>query len=288
MKTFLTQFLLIFLWLGTCSISSAATKQPSPPFSRIVSLAPHLTELAFAAGAGDRIYGTVEYSDYPEAAKSIPRVGDAFLVDFERILAIAPDAVLAWDTGTPQQTIARLRELGLHVEVFSTQRIQDIVAELRRLGKLAGTERIAQSAAAQFESDMEGLRTQYRDRARVTVFLQINDRPLYTVNGAQIISEVANLCGGTNVFANLNELAPAIGEEAVIASDPEVIVSTDETVPDPMARWRSWRSMRAVRAGNLFSLPSDDLARPTMRLVSGARAMCRALDTARARLVKRD
>ncbi len=288
MKTFLTQFLLIFLWLGTCSISSAATKRPSPPFSRIVSLAPHLTELAFAAGAGDRIYGTVEYSDYPEAAKSIPRVGDAFLVDFERILAIAPDAVLAWDTGTPQQTIARLRELGLHVEVFSTQRIQDIVAELRRLGKLAGTERIAQSAAAQFESDMEGLRTQYRDRARVTVFLQINDRPLYTVNGAQIISEVANLCGGTNVFANLNELAPAIGEEAVIASDPEVIVSTDETVPDPMARWRSWRSMRAVRAGNLFSLPSDDLARPTMRLVSGARAMCRALDTARARLVKRD
>ena len=268
-------------WLP--ALSSAAANE-RPPLSRIVSLAPHLTELAFAAGAGERIVGTVEYSDYPEAARRIPRVGDAFLIDMERIVAIAPDAILVWDTGTPQQTIERLRTLGLRVEVFSTQRLSEVAGALRRLGALAGTQAIAERAADRFEADIQALRARSERRPPITVFLQINDQPLYTVNDQQILSEIVSLCGGRNVFADLNELAPAIGVEAVIAADPQAIVSTDASVTDASVRWRQWKRMQAVRAGNVFTLPPDDLARATTRLVVGARAMCRALDTARENL----
>jgi iron complex transport system substrate-binding protein len=263
---------------------STAAANERAPLSRIVSLAPHLTELAFAAGAGERIVGTVEYSDYPEAARRIPRIGDAFLIDMERVVAIAPDAVLVWDTGTPEQTIERLRSLGLRVEVFSTQRLNDVAAALRRLGVLAGTQEIAERAASRFEGDMQALRAEYKRRSPITVFLQINDQPLYTVNDEQILSEIVSLCGGRNVFANLNALAPAIGIEAVIAADPQAIVSTDASVADASVRWRRWKRMRAVRAANVFTLPPDDLARATPRLVAGAHAMCRALDTAREHL----
>ena len=264
--------------------ADAADQREQPPISKMVSLAPHLTELAFVAGAGDRIVGTVEHSDRPSAARAIPRVGNAFLLDYERLLALSPDVVLAWDTGTPKQAIQRVRELGLRVEVFSTPRIQDVAAELRRLGRLAGTEHIAEQAARRYEQQIKALRAEYRDRSTITVFVQINDRPLYTVNRQQIISEIVALCGGQNVFADLNELAPAIGEEAVIAANPDAIISTDDSVPDPMSRWRKWSSMKAVQANNVFSLSSDDLTRPTTQLVEGARATCKALDTARAHL----
>jgi iron complex transport system substrate-binding protein len=276
-------FTLLLLLVAGRAIA-AATEPPQ----RFVSLAPHLTELAFDAGAGDRIVATVEYSDYPDAARAIPRIGDAFLIDLERLIAVKPQVVLAWDTGTPVQTIERVRGLGLRVEIFSTQRLQDVAAALRRLGEIAGTQAVANEAAERFEKQIGSLRESYRDRTPISVFLQINDRPLYTVNGKQIISEIAELCGGKNVFAQLSELAPTVGLEAVIAVNPQVIVSTDDTVPDPRARWQRWEYLTAVRANNVFSLRSDDLARPTARLATGARAMCQALDTARANLKMAD
>jgi iron complex transport system substrate-binding protein len=251
---------------------------------RIVSLAPHLTELAFSAGAGDRIVGTVEYSDHPEAARRIPRIGDAFRVDLERLLALRPDVVLAWESGTPVQTIERIRSLGLTVVAVRTYRLDDVAAALRAIGELAGTSAVAEEVAARFEQQIAELRVQYRDRPVLSVFLQINDRPLYTVNGRHIMSELVELCGGRNVFAQLSELAPAIGIEAVIAADPQVILSTDDTVPDPKAIWGRWRHLQAVRSGNIYSLPSDDIARSTTRLAVGAKELCRVLDTARSRL----
>lgn len=260
-------------------IASAADAEPS--IERIVSLTPHLTELAFVAGAGDRIIGTVEYSDYPLEAKRIPRVGDAFRVDYERLIALSPQVVLVWDTGTAESTISRIRELGLRVELFSTQRIADVARELRRIGDLTGTRATAELAAKRFESDMAALETQYRARDPIRVFIQVNEQPLYTVNRAQIISEVVELCGGRNIFANLNSLAPAVGEEAVIAADPEVILSVDQTITEPMHRWQRWKHMKAVRAKNIYRGPSDNLARPTTRLVDGTRAVCELLDVAR-------
>jgi iron complex transport system substrate-binding protein len=254
------------------------------PAARIVSLAPHLTELAFAAGAGDRVVATVEYSDSPEAARRIPRIGDAFLIDFERVLALRPDVVLAWDSGTPPATIERLQRFGLRVELLSTPRLHDVAVAVRRIGEIAGTQSHAELAAEAFEREIAALRASFRDRETVSVFIQINERPLYTVNDQHIISEIVSLCGGRNVFANLKDLAPAVGLEAVIAAKPQAILSVDESQADAGRAWQAWKHVPAVRANNVFDLPSDDLARPSTRLATGARAMCQALDTAREHL----
>jgi iron complex transport system substrate-binding protein len=271
----------LLLALAAVAIHAAA------PAQRIVSLAPNLTELAFTAGAGDRIVATVEFSNHPEAARTIPRIGDAFRVDLERLLALRPDVVLVWESGTPKPTVERIRTLQLRVVSFQTQRLEHVATVLREIGRLAGTSDVAERAASDYERSIRELRERYRDRAPVRVFIEVDDRPLYTVNGEQIMSEIVELCGGRNVFADLNELAPAIGIEAVIAANPQVIVSTDDTVPDAAASWNRWRHIEAVRTGNVYTLRSDDIARATTRLTVAAEAVCRTLDTARERLQAR-
>ncbi len=262
----------------------AGAAHAAEPPQRIVSLAPHLTELAFTAGAGDRIVATVEYSDHPDAARAIPRIGDAFRVDLERLLALRPDVVLVWESGTPKPTVERIRALKLRVVSFQTQRLEHVAIVLREIGRLAGTSAIAEREAADYERRIQELRDRYRDRTPLRVFIEVDDRPLYTVNGQQIMSEIVELCGGRNVFADLNELAPAISIEAVIAANPQAIVSTDDTVPDAAATWSRWRHIEAVRTGNVYTLRSDDIARATTRLTVAAEAVCRTLDTARQRL----
>jgi iron complex transport system substrate-binding protein len=256
---------------------------PSSPVERIVSLAPNLTELAFAAGAGSRVVGTVEYSDEPAAARKIPRVGDAFRVDVERILALKPDLVLAWTSGTPKPTIERLRALGLTVRELTTHRIADVPQVVRELGELAGTQAVAADAASRFEREMASLRNRYSTRPSLRVFLQVSTHPLYTVNGAQIMSELVQACGAQNVFADLNQLAPQVTLEAVIARDPDAIVATDDAEQDALRDWRRWPQLKAVRTNNLYTLPANDLTRATTRLAAGATELCKVLETARSR-----
>jgi iron complex transport system substrate-binding protein len=262
--------------------SGAQASAPSRP--RIVSLAPHLAELVFAAGAGELLVGVVEYSDYPEAARRLPRVGDAWRVDMERLLALKPDLVLTWASGTPDDVVARLTSLGLAQREIVTYRLADVPAALRAIGELAATERTAEAAARDFERQMAELARANAGARPIRVFIQLDDQPLYTVNGRHIISEVVGLCGGRNVFAALPQLAPSVSLEAVIAADPEAIVSTDDTIADPMSMWRRWDGMRAVRTGAVYALPADTMARATPRLTAGTRATCAALDDARRRL----
>jgi iron complex transport system substrate-binding protein len=271
-------------WMSSVCAAAAFAELPAPaPARRIVSLAPNLTEIAFAAGAGDSIVGTVEYSDFPEAARRVPRIGDAFMVDFERVVALRPDVILAWESGTPKAVIERLRALRLRVQVFSTYRTVDVARVMREVGEVAGTSSIADPLALQFEQGFKALQQEYRGRAPLRTFIEINARPLYTVNGKQILSEIVEMCGGRNVFGYLNDLAPQIGVEAVIAENPQVILSVDETATDVAEEWQRWNGIEAVRGGNLFSLPANELARATTRLLDGARHVCRALETARQR-----
>ena len=251
---------------------------------RIVSLAPHLTEIAYAAGAGPALVGAVEYSDYPEAARALPRVGDAWRVDVERVLSLRPDLVLAWASGTPAATIERLESLGLRVVTVPTFRLADVPAALRLVGELAGTPVAAAAAAARFTDEVSGLRERHAGARVVTVFVQIDDEPLFTVNDRHVISEIVALCGGRNVFGGLPAIAPQVDVEAVLARDPQVILDADDTVADAGARWRRWRGLAAVQAGTIYSVPSDTVARATPRLVGGVAAVCAALEDARHRL----
>jgi iron complex transport system substrate-binding protein len=259
--------------------ATAGTAQP-----RILSLAPNLTEIAYAAGAGALLVGTVEYSDYPAAARALPRVGDAWRVDVERVLALRPDIVLVWPSGTPDTVISRLQQLRLRVVPVPTQSLADVPAALRQLGTLAGTEARAEEAARQFERTVAAERAHYARRPPLTVFIQIDDEPIYTVNGRHVISEIVELCGGRNVFADLPQLAPPITAEAVLAADPQVILSTDDTLSDPLALWERWPRMQAVRARAVYPLPSDLVTRAAPRLAQGVGVTCEALERARASL----
>jgi iron complex transport system substrate-binding protein len=230
------------------------------------------------------LVGTVEFSDYPEAAQAVPRVGDAWRVDPERVLELRPDVVLVWPTGTPEATISRLRSLGLNIVEVPTQSLADVPRALRQVGRLAGTLPVAERTARDFETRVAQQRARYAQRPPLSVFIQIDDEPIYTVNGRHVISEIVVLCGGRNVFADLPQLAPPIAAEAVLAADPQVILSTDDTIARPLELWSQWPRMQAVRSGNVFKLSSDLVTRASPRLAQGVEVTCSALERARSRL----
>ncbi|MCX7946467.1 MAG: cobalamin-binding protein [Hydrogenophilus sp.] len=253
------------------------------PATRIVSLAPHTTENLFAAGAGNRVVAAVEFSDYPPEANHLPRVGGYSRIDLERVLAVKPDLVVAWASGNPEWTLARLEALGVTVFRSEPRRLEDVASNLERLGRLAGSEEVGAAAAARFRAGVAALRAQYGGERPVRVFYQIWDRPLRTLGGTHIFQEVVTICGGVNIFGSLSAPAPVVSMEAVIAANPEVIVAggMEEERPDWLENWRGWQGIEAVAKGRLVHISPSLLQRPTPRLLEGAEQLCRVLEEAR-------
>ena len=195
------------------------------PARRVISLAPHLTELMFAIGAGDRVVGTVEYADFPEAARRVPRVGDSALLDLERIVAMKPDLLLVWRHGNSPQQLQRLAALKLPTYASEARTLADIARTLRDLGQLTGVPDQAARRAAAFEAEVSALQARYAGRRRIDVFYQIWNPPLITVNGEHLISQMLELCGAHNVFAAERLLTPTVTEEAVLQANPDAIVA---------------------------------------------------------------
>lgn len=259
---------------------SIAASALAAPAQRIVTLAPHLAELVYAAGAGDRLVGTVEWSDYPPEAAALPRVGDAFRLDLEALAALEPDLLLGWRGGNPDHLLEQLGQRGYRVVALAPQRLYDIATQLVEIGRLAGTPGPAAAAAASFRAGLAELRAAQAGKPALRVFYQVSWRPLYTVGGHQLISEVLALCGGQNIFAELGELAPAVSMEAVIARDPEVILTADVQQAD-LAEWRRWPAVTAVQRGHLYAVDGDLVVRASPRILEGTRQVCERLDRAR-------
>ena len=255
------------------------------PARRIVSLAPHVTEMLFAAGAGQWIVGAVSFSDYPPQAEQIPRVGSYNAMDLEAIIAKQPDLVVAWGSGNPARIIDKLKQLGVNVYITEPQRLALIPDDIERLGRLTGQAETAAAAARQFRQRLRQLEENRPTGVPVRVFYQIWDRPLMTIGGQQMISEVLSLCGGRNIFADLNGLAPQIDLESVLAANPEAIIFA--TAQDRVLQWRQswlrWPQLEAVRRDNVFALNPDLLHRHGPRIIEGAEALCQVLDEVRAR-----
>jgi iron complex transport system substrate-binding protein len=244
-----------------------------------VSVAPNLTEMLFAAGADDQVVAVSAFSDYPEAASRLPQIGDAFRLDYERIVAVAPTVAVVWETGTPAGVAERLQALGIRVVSIPTRRLDDIATGILAFGELAGTQEVAVAAARDFRARIAALRERYRGRAPVRVFVQIDDVPLYTVGGPHLISEILALCGGENVFAESDAQALPVDLESVLARSPEVILSTDTDAPAPY--WARFGELPAVVRGNVYQSRGDLLARPSPRIAEGAADVCARLDEAR-------
>ncbi|MBI4203711.1 MAG: cobalamin-binding protein [Betaproteobacteria bacterium] len=253
------------------------------PAARIVTLAPHLAEIVFAAGAGESLVGVARFSDFPAAAQLLPQVGDAARVDLERILFLRPDLILAWKSGNQAGDIARLEQLGLRVFVTEPLRLSDVSRLIRAVGTLAGTGNAAQEAAAAFEGRIAALREQFGMRPRLRVFYEIWHRPLLTVNGDHMISDVINVCGGVNVFADAPLLTPSVSLEAVLAARPEAIIGGGSAVAaqEFVAQWRRY-DVAGLKGVAFIHVAPDEIQRATPRVVEGAKAICEALEKLRA------
>ena len=253
------------------------------PAKRIVALAPHLAESLYAAGAGDKLVGTVDYSDYPPEAKQVPRVGGYSRVDLEAVAALRPDLVLAWESGNNMPQVDKLKSLGLTVYVAQPNTMENVADQLERLGQLAGSEAIAKPAAARFRQRLESLRKANAGKPKVRTFYQIWKTPLMTVGGPQIISDAITLCGGENIFGHLNKMAPTVSVEAILEADPEAIIATGmgDAKPEWLKDWDKWPRLTAVKRNNLFHINPDIMQRHTPRILDGAERLCAHLDTAR-------
>lgn len=253
------------------------------PAKRIISLAPHVTELLFAAGAGQHIVGAVSYSDYPDAAKKLPRVGAYNAFDLEAIVALKPDLVVAWESANPAAALEKLQALSIPVFYSEPRRLEDVASSLERFGKLAATEHVAKTASAMFRKQLAGLRAKYSTKKPVSVFYQVWHQPLMTINGEHIISQVIELCGGRNVFSDLPTLAPKISLEAALQKDPEVIVAGNSALNHPGWKddWKRWSDLRAVKNGHLFYVNPDIIQRHTPRILQGAEVLCKQIEMVR-------
>lgn len=268
--------LVVLALLGTALPAQAA---------RVIALAPHLAELVCAAGACDQLVGVVKYSDYPASVRALPQVGDAHAVNAEAVLALKPDLILSWDSGTPARTVAQLERLKLRVEPIRVQSLDDVGLALQRVGALLGTEDAAGQVEAKFRRDVDALRARYADATPIDAMYQIEPDPVFTVNRNSPISEALGVCGARNVFGDYGRIAGPVGREAVLAADPGAILFGRQDDVEGIRRgWTRFRRMRAVRADNLIAVDADILARATPRMAEGIAELCAALDGARARL----
>lgn len=250
------------------------------PAQRIVALAPHIVENVFSAGAGEKLVGVVDYSDYPEQAKAIPRVGNFQSWSLESLVALQPDLVVLWRSGNGIDSLATFQRLGIPVFVSEPRQLEDIPRTIRAIGSLAGTSATADAEAQRIEQTLDSLRQRYRRDDAVSVFYQIWNEPLQTVNGEHLISQILSLCGGYNVFADAPTLAPKINIESVLARDPDAIVASgmDTARPEWLDEWRKYPSLTAVSTESLFFVPPDHVQRPTSRIILGAKSLCTQLE----------
>ena len=254
---------------------------------RIISLAPSLTELLYAAGAGGKLVGVVEYSDYPKAAKALPIIGRYDMLDIEKILQLQPDLVVAWQTGNPRAAVNRLRELGLTVYIAEPKRLESIPNHIRRLATLAGTKATAKIVIEEFNTELSTLSENYRTKTAVRTFYQVWDRPLISAGGNELIDDIIKLCGGVNIFADIELVAPKVSVESVLIRNPQAIVASGMDIerPEWLDEWLKWEQLSAVSTSSLFFVPPELLQRHTPRALIGAKNMCEQLDQTRAKLV---
>ena len=256
---------------------------------RVISLAPHITEMVFDLGLGDRLVGTVRFSDWPPAAREVPRIGDAFSANVEAIVAKRPDLVLAWQGGGLARVVDQIESLGIPVYFDAPKTLDDIATSQAQLGYVLGAKAVGAERAAYTRQRLASLRAQTRG-PRVRTFFQIADQNLYTVNGSHFIGQAITLCGGENVFAASDVVVPVVGVESVVAADPELII-----ISRPRARastwerkWRDYASVKAVANNRIEIIDADLISRPGTRFIDGIGEMCRVISESASGIPARD
>ncbi|CAM4361062.1 cobalamin-binding protein [Pseudoalteromonas ostreae] len=250
---------------------------------RIIALAPHIVENLYTIGAGEQIVGTVEYADFPAAANDIPRIGGHQGIQIEKLLALKPDLVLAWKTGSKAEDLARIKSFGIDIIYSDASEVDKVPNELRRLGELTGREQSAEQAALEFEQKIAVIKAKQQGKSKVAVFYQLWAEPMMTVGKNTWINQLIDICQGRNVFANSRTDYPQISIENVVVAKPEVIILPDEKSQKPQAviDWSLWPEVPAVKQHQFISVNADLLHRFTTRMLDGLADMCTKIDDSR-------
>ena len=251
------------------------------PAKRIVTLAPFLTELVYSVGSGAKLVGVSAYSDYPREAKGLPQVGSAMGPELEALAALRPDLVLAWEDSIRREDIERIAGLGIAIFVARAKRLDDVPRLLHAVALLSGGD--ATRAAGSYRERLAAARKAHAGRARVRAFIEVWHRPLTTIGGAHWMNEALEICGGTNVFADLAAVAPVVSWEELYRRDPWLILGAGSNDAEGTfrANWSERASLPAVAAGRLAFVDADTLQRPSVRLADGVAAVCAALEKVR-------
>ncbi|WP_394192265.1 cobalamin-binding protein [Pseudoalteromonas atlantica] len=271
--------LFVCLALGSANLQANTNKQQL----RIVALAPHIVENLYTIGAGEQIVGTVEYADFPKAANDIPRLGGHQGVQIEKLLALKPDLVLAWKTGSKADDLAQIERMGVDVLYSEANQVENVAAELLRLGKLTGREQAAELAAQQFQQQLDTIKAKQQGKASVAVFYQLWPEPMMTVSKNTWINQLIEICHGSNVFANSRTDYPLISIENVIVAKPEVIILPEEKskTKQPVIDWQQWPEVPAVKHNQFIKVNADLLHRFTTRMLDGLGELCDKIDQSR-------
>ena len=253
------------------------------PAERIIALSPHAVENVFSAGAGDRLVGVVAYSNFPAAANQLPQVGSNNLLNYESILALKPDLIIAWQSGNTRSSLQRLRELGFTLYIDEPQEMADIAKSIRDIGAMTDSTTTASRVAQTYLDTLDSIAAQYQRESPVSVFYQVWNKPLQTLNGQHLVSQVIELCGGHNIFTDQAGLAPVINIEAIMQRDPQAIIASGDGNIRPawLDEWLRWPQLRAVKRKHLYFVPPDLIQRHTVRLLEGAQLICQQLKQVR-------
>lgn len=253
------------------------------PARRIISLAPNLTEIVYAVGAGKHLVGVSKYSDYPQAAKKIPVVATYNDINIERIISLKPDLVLAWQGGNPITQLNNLRKLGIPVYVSSFANVTDVAKNIAIIGRLTGTAVNAKNVAKTFMQTYTKLQRKYSHKQPITVFYELSLQPLMTLNARSLVGQVIKLCGGENIFAKMSILVPHVNLANVLQANPQVIFISGQMQDDAdiLRQWQEYRQLRAVKNKYIFTINPDLLERYGPRILQGAQQVCTYLDSVR-------
>ncbi|MCX5464310.1 ABC transporter substrate-binding protein [Alcaligenes parafaecalis] len=267
------------------STDQEALYTPTTAPARAISLAPHITEILFAAGAQDHLIAVDSSSDYPPAAKDLPRVGDALRVNPERLLELKPDQVWAWQSNQIGPEIQRqLEQTHISLIFAAPQKLDDIPAFIRLAGDSLDTADVAVPIAALLDNQIAALRQNSRLGETVSVFLEIGSEPLYTLARDPLIQDVLTTCKAQNIYAHHAAVAPTISLEDVLHKRPQVVIMAYRDPAQLRTRHLFWEKHLGLSPHALLNLNPDALYRPGPRLIEATRELCEQLDRYRAQV----
>jgi len=281
-------FLVIFL--GTSTSYSATQKFkdevgrevafPFPP-KRIVSLAPNITEILFSLGLDEEIVGVSIHCNFPEKAKSKVRVGSYISLDFEKVISLKPDLIIATGIGNTRDMVDRLGKLGFQTYVIYPKNFDDILKSIAHIGQVVNREKEARMIIEGMRKRSQRVIELTKGLPRPKVFIQIGDAPVVTVGKGSFADDLIRLAGGENIAKKEKEVYPRFGMEEILKRSPEVIVISSMNPKGDyqkiLQEWTRWKTIPAVKNGRIHLIDSDLLDRPSPRIIDGLEELAKVL-----------